>query len=173
MTLPTACDPASRLMPAGVAGSPQVGPELETGVDCSLWGLPPACRVVGKSQILRGIMRLMTVAVLSAAALAALTAVTPASAQAPQRRYAADNTERITVIDQYGRRTTRITVRPRSFLDPGTATKPYTESYTDYAVPPMTYPGEVFPSNTFRDNFSHSWSRMPFPTCFDLPGYCR
>ena len=115
-------------------------------------------------------MRLMTVAVVSAAALAALTAVTPASAQAPQRRYPADNTERITVIDQYGHRTTRITVRPRSFLDPGTATKPYSEHYADYAVPPQTYPGEYL---TDRYDWKQSWSRMPFPTCFDLPGYCR
>ena len=119
-------------------------------------------------------MRLMTVAVLSAAALAALTAVTPASAQAPQRRYYADNTERITVIDKYGRRTTRITVRPRSFLDPGFAqARPYERSYSDYAVPPQTYPGEFFPDQSWRYNFSHSWSRMPFPNCADLPGYCR
>jgi hypothetical protein len=117
-------------------------------------------------------MRLMTVAVVSAVALAAAAAVSPASAQAP-RRYQSDQTERITVVDQYGHRTTRITVRPRSFLDPGTATKPHTEAYLDYAFPPQTYPGEYFPSATFQNNFSHSWSRMPFPTCSDLPGYCR
>jgi hypothetical protein len=114
-------------------------------------------------------MRLMTVTVLSAAALAALTVVTPASAQAPQRRYV-DNTERITIIDRYGHRTTRITVRPRSFLDPGTATKPYSESYTDYALPPHTYPGEYLND---RYDWKQSWSRMPFPSCSDLPGYCR
>jgi hypothetical protein len=118
-------------------------------------------------------MRLMTVAVLSAAALAALTAVTPASAQAPQRRYPADNTERITFTDQYGHRTTRLTVRPRSFLDPGTATKPYSESYMDYAVPPQTYPGEYFPSQTYQNDWKSSWSRMPFPSCSDLAGFCR
>ncbi len=116
-------------------------------------------------------MRLMTVTVLSAAALAALTAVTPASAQAPQRQYR-DNTERITVIDQYGRRTTRITVRPRSFLDPGTATKPYSESYTDYVLPPGRYLGESL-TPTGRYDFKQSWSRMPFPDCADLPNYCR
>ena len=115
-------------------------------------------------------MRLMTVAVLSAAALAALTAVTPTSAQSPQRRYAANNTESITVIDQYGRRTTRVRVRPRSFLDPGTATKPGWDKYTDYVQPPGTYPGEYLVD---RYDFKQSWSRMPFPTCFDLPGYCR
>jgi hypothetical protein len=119
-------------------------------------------------------MRLMTVAVLSTVALAALTAVTPASAQAPPRRYQANDTERITVIDQYGRRTTRITVRPRTFLDPGTAqVRPYEKSYTDYAVPPQTYPGEYFPSQTFQTDPKSSWSRMPFPTCSDLAGFCR
>jgi len=120
-------------------------------------------------------MRLMTVTVLSAAALAALTAVTPASAQAPQQRRYVDNTERITVIDQYGRRTTRLTVRPRSFLDPGYAqARPYEKSYSDYAVPPQTYPGEYFSDQNFRYHHTTSWSRMPFPTCFDLPGagYC-
>jgi hypothetical protein len=119
-------------------------------------------------------MRLMTVTVLSAAALAALTAVTPASAQAPQQRRYVDNTERITVIDQYGRRTTRITVRPRTFLDPGYAqARPYEKSYTDYAVPPQTYPGEYFSDQNFRYHHTTSWSRMPFPSCADLPGYCR
>ena len=119
-------------------------------------------------------MRLMTVAVLSTVALAALAAVTPASAQAPQRRYYADNTERITVIDQYGRRTTRIRVVPRSFLDPGTSqARPYEKSYTDYAVPLQTYPGEYFPSQTYQSDWKSSWSRMPLPSCFDLPGWCR
>jgi hypothetical protein len=118
-------------------------------------------------------MRLMTIAVLSAVALAAAAAVPPASAQAPQRRYQADQTERITVIDQYGHRTTRITVRPRSFLDPGTATRPHTEAYLDYAFPPQTYPGEYFPSQTYQTDWKSSWSRMPFPDCGYLPGFCR
>src|SRR5690349_4174533 len=120
-------------------------------------------------------MRLMTVAVLSAAALVALTTVTPASAQAPQRRYQPrDTTARITVTDQYGRRTTRITVRPRSFLDPGTAqVHAFEYHYHDYAVPPQTYPGEYFSDPTFRTDWKASWSRMPFPTCFDAPGMCR
>jgi hypothetical protein len=117
-------------------------------------------------------MRLMTVAVLSAVSLVALTAVIPASAQAP-RRYPAGQTESITVIDQNGHRTTRITVRPRSFLDPGTATKAYAEHYADYAFPPDTYPGEYFPDAIYRSDWKSSWSRMPFPTCSDLPGFCR
>jgi hypothetical protein len=118
-------------------------------------------------------MRLMTVAVLSTVALAALATVTPASAQAPPRQYR-DNTERITVIDQYGHRTTRITVRPRSFLDPGTASRPGWDHYTDYVQPPQTYPGEYFGSNqNFQHDWKASWSRMPFPSCVDLPSSCR
>ena len=111
-------------------------------------------------------MRLMTVAVLSAASLLALSALTPAAAQAPRR----SNTESITVIDQYGHRTTRITVRPRSFLDPGNNVEPYSQHYTDYALPPDSYPGEFLYDRT---DWRSSWSRMPFPTCFDAPGTCR
>ena len=113
-------------------------------------------------------MRLMTVAVLSAASLVALSALTPASAQAP-RRYGRD-TESITVIDQYGHRTTRITVRPRSFLDPGNNVEPYSQHYTDYAIQPDSYAGEYLYDRT---DWRSSWSRMPIPTCFDLPGMCR
>jgi len=111
-------------------------------------------------------MRLITVAVLSATSLA-LSAFTPASAQSP--RYGR-NTESITVIDQYGHRTTRITVRPRSFLDPGNNVEPYSQRYTDYAFPPDSYPGEFLYDRT---DWRSSWSRMPIPTCFDLPGMCR
>jgi hypothetical protein len=112
-------------------------------------------------------MRLITVAVLSAASLAALSALTSAAAQAP--RYGRD-TESITVIDQYGHRTTRITVRPRSFLDPGNNVEPYSQHYTDYALP-LSGRGTTYLYD--RNDFNSSWSRMPFPTCFDLPGYCR
>jgi len=114
-------------------------------------------------------MRLIMVAVLSAASLVALSALTPAAAQAPQHRYGRD-TESITIIDQYGHRTTRITVRPRSFLDPGNNVEPYSQHYTDYALPPDSYAGEFLYDRT---DWRSSWSRMPIPTCFDLPGMCR
>ena len=114
-------------------------------------------------------MRLVTIAALSAVSLAALSVLSPAEAQAP-RRYSS-NTETIVVIDQYGHRTTRITVRPRSFLDPGNeVTRAYERRYTDYYAPPQTYPGEYF---LFRNDPRFSYSRMPFPTCSDLPGFCR
>ncbi len=116
-------------------------------------------------------MRLITVAALAAVSLASLATVLPATAQNRRPAYRND-TETITVIDQYGHRTTRITVRPRSFLDPGTAQRePYQYHYTDYAVPPDTYFGEYL-YRTGRTDWKSSWSRMPFPSCADLPGYC-
>ena len=103
----------------------------------------------------------MTVAVLSAVSLATLPALTPAAAQAPQR----GNSESITVIDQYGHKTTRITVRPRSFLDPGTATRDaFQYHYSDYAVPPDYH------ANYDVNDWKGSWRRMPFPAPFDVPG---
>jgi hypothetical protein len=63
-------------------------------------------------------MRLAPLLALSVAA-AAFIAASPADAQ--QRRvYRGDQTERITIIDENGRARTKITVRPRSFLDGGT-----------------------------------------------------
>src|SRR5579864_850922 len=104
-------------------------------------------------------MRLMTVAVLSAVSLATLPALTPAAAQAP--RYGR-NSETITVIDQYGHRTTRITVRPRSFLDPGNNVEPLSQHYRDYAEP-LDHRGTDYLYD--RNDSKSSWSRMPIPTC--------
>src|SRR3954468_520505 len=110
-------------------------------------------------------MRLITLAALSAVSLVTFAAVQPAAAQSAQRRYQGDRTERITVIDENGRRTNRITVRPRSFLDPGTATRDaFQYHYADYAVPPNY---TVFYD---RNDWKGSWWRMPFPAPFDVPG---
>jgi len=116
-------------------------------------------------------MRLITLAALSAVSLVTFAAVHPAAAQSPQRRnqgdrtYQATQTERITVIDENGRRTNRITVRPRSFLDPGTATREaYQYHYADYAVPPN------YTIYYDRNDWKGSWSRMPFPAFGDVPG---
>ena len=116
-------------------------------------------------------MRLITLAALSAVSLVTFAAVQPAAAQSPQRRYQAvlvdhrDALGAITVIDENGRRTNRITVRPRSFLDPGTATRDaFQYHYADYAVPPNY---SVFYD---RNDWKGSWSRMPFNAPFDVPG---
>jgi hypothetical protein len=119
-------------------------------------------------------MRPITLAALSAVSLVTFAAVDPVAAQNPQRRNQADRayqdsqagrTERITVIDENGRRTNRITVRPRSFLDPGTATREaYQYHYADYAVPPN------YTIYYDRNDWKGSWSRMPFPAFGDVPG---
>lgn len=118
----------------------------------------------------------MTVAALAAVSLASLATVVPAAAQnrrPDHRTIARNDTETITVIDRNGHRHTRITVRPRSFLDPGTAQRePYQYSYTDYFVPPQRYFGESL-TWTDRTDWKTSWSRMPFPDCADLPGFCH
>jgi hypothetical protein len=70
----------------------------------------------------------------------------------------------------------RVTVRKRSYLDPGTETKRRAEHYGDYAYPSVEYGLAPFRNSTlFKNNaalpFVHD--RMPFPTCLDLPGFCQ
>jgi hypothetical protein len=70
----------------------------------------------------------------------------------------------------------RVTVRKRSYLDPGTETKRRAEHYTDYAYPNIEYGNAPFRHSTLFKNgpslpFIHD--RMPFPTCLDLPGFCQ
>jgi len=70
----------------------------------------------------------------------------------------------------------RVTVRKRSYLEPGTETKRHAEHYTDYAYPSVEYGLAPFRDSTlFKNNaalpFIHD--RMPFPTCLDLPGFCQ
>jgi len=109
-------------------------------------------------------MRPIRLAVVSTVALVVLAEAVPSAAQT--RRYPPPGqTETLTVIDQSGRRTTRLTVRPRSFLDPGTATKEAFEyHYTDYAFVPNY---SVFYD---RHDWKGSWQRKPFPMPFDVPG---
>ena len=114
-------------------------------------------------------MRLSRVAALSAAAaigLAMTFAVAPAQA-AKKRVVHRDVTERITVIDETGRVRTRVTVRPRSFLDPGKETKTYDQHYHDYAVMPGYGPGPLYD----RSDWRYSNSRMPLPGPYDVPGF--
>jgi hypothetical protein len=107
-------------------------------------------------------MRLTRFAALSTVAVVTLAQVVPAAAQT--RSYPPGQTERITVVDETGRRTTRITVRPRSYLDPGTATRDaFQYHYMDYAVVPN------YSVYYDRNDWKGSWSRMPLPGPFDVP----
>jgi hypothetical protein len=116
-------------------------------------------------------MRLSRIA-LSATALGLVLALA-AQAQAQQPRRVlreGPNTERITVVDETGRVRTRITVRPRSFLDPGKETLAFDQHYHDYAVTPgqpIGYPA------TLANDWRFSNSRMPLPGAWDVPGYIR
>jgi hypothetical protein len=70
----------------------------------------------------------------------------------------------------------RVTVRKRSYLDPGTETKRRAEHYTDYSYPSPEYGFAPFRYSTLFKNgpalpFFHD--RMPFPTCLDLAGFCQ
>ena len=110
-------------------------------------------------------MRLTFAAMTSAAAMAALLAI-PAEAQTRRDGANLDQPTRITTTDETGRTRTRITVRRRSFLDPGTATKSAFEyHYHDYARPPG------YTAFHDRNDWKGSWSRMPLPGAYDVPGW--
>jgi len=100
-----------------------------------------------------------------AAAVVLAAAIAAAPAQAAKRARAPAVVERITIVDETGRTRTRVTVRPRSFLDPGTEVLPMSRSYTDYAFPPgaRTY--------LDRNDVKGSFSRMPLPGPWDVPGW--
>ena len=78
-------------------------------------------------------MRLASVIAVAGAAVTVMTLASPADAQ--RRTYRGDRTESITWIDENGRARTRVTVRPRSFLDGGTEVFPGERKFTDYALP--------------------------------------
>jgi hypothetical protein len=61
----------------------------------------------------------------------------------------------------------KVTVRKRSFLDPGTETKARDEHRLDYAFPPGGG------GSTYSNDYTITFQRSPLPTCFDLPGFCR
>ena len=108
----------------------------------------------------------MRVASLLALSLAAVTLAALASPAEAQRRVYRDQTERITIIDENGRARTRITVKPRSYLDGGTEVLPGERKFMDYAQAP-TY-GWLAPTSSWDPHGIHRW---PLPMPFELPGY--
>jgi hypothetical protein len=108
----------------------------------------------------------MRVASLLALALAASAFIATSPADAQRRTYRGDQTERITIIDETGRARTRITVRPRSYLDGGTEVIPGERKFMDYAQAP-TY-GWLAPTSSWDPLGTH---RFPLPMPFELPGY--
>ena len=109
-------------------------------------------------------MRLASVIAVAAVAVTVMSAASPADAQ--RRYYGSDRSERITIIDENGRARTRITVKPRSYLDGGTEVFPGERKFTDYAYPPTYMNGSAYAA----------WDptgsrRFPLPMPFELPGY--
>jgi len=88
------------------------------------------------------------------------------TAEAQQRRYYRDRTERITIVDENGRVRTRIRVQPRSYLDGGTEVLPGERKFTDYVTPPTYMNGS--PYAAWDPTGTH---RTPLPRAFELPGY--
>jgi len=110
-------------------------------------------------------MRLASLLALSAAAVTLTALASPSDAQY-RRIYRGDQTERITIIDENGRARTRITVRPRSYLDGGTEVLPGERKFMDYAQAP-TY-GWLAPTSSWDPLGTH---RFLLPMPFELPGY--
>jgi hypothetical protein len=104
-------------------------------------------------------------AILFVAAAALMLAVAPSEAQAPPTTPTAPPAP---AVKKQPAAPAKVTVRRRSFLDPGTETKTHQEHDRDYAFPPGDHSFGVSP-NDFRVNYT----RSPFPSCFDLPHYCR
>ena len=108
-------------------------------------------------------MRMASVVAVSALAATILGLAGPAEAQ---RRVERDRSERITFIDENGRTRTKITVRPRSYLDGGTEVVPGERKFTDYAFPPTYMNGSP---NAIWDPTGQY--RYPLPMPNYLPGY--
>lgn len=110
----------------------------------------------------------VTAAVIAAAALA-LTAAPSQGQNTPEVRPAVRGAA-------VARPPARVTVRKRTYLDPGTETKARREHFLDYAYPSVEYGWAPMRNSTLFSNsaalpFIHD--RMPFPTCLDLPGFCQ
>ena len=104
----------------------------------------------------------VTLTALAAATAATLAFAAPADAQQRGQQRG----ERITIIDENGRVRTKITVRPRSYLDGGTEVVPGERKFMDYAAPSTYMNGS--PSASWDPTGIH---RFPLPMPFELPGY--
>ena len=110
-------------------------------------------------------MRVASLIAMSAAAVTLTALAAPAEAQY-RRGYRGQQTESITIIDENGRARTRVTVKPRSYLDGGTEVLPGERKFMDYAQGP-TY-SWLAPTSSWDPNGVH---RYPLPMPCELPGY--
>lgn len=114
------------------------------------------------------------VALAATTAVVAVLAAAPADAARKSRYYGGlpprgvEQPTRVTVVDETGRARTRITVRKRSFLDPGTESLPFDRHYADYAVPPSY---SSFPRGQEYSVAPGTFERRPLPGLWDIPGW--
>lgn len=112
-------------------------------------------------------MRLTIVAALSGIAAVALAMSGLLADAAAKKRIPAASQNDVSVSSQSRTRRirsrTRITVRPRSYLDGGTEILPGERKFTDYAISPAYRASSVFDNTAF-------YHRSPLPGPFDLPG---
>jgi hypothetical protein len=99
------------------------------------------------------------VAAVAIATIAFALTAAPAGALT-KKKYVTSDGRIVTVV----RSPTRITVRPRSFLDPGTETLPLNEHYADYAFPPTYTPF------LHQGGIVGYW-RAPLPSPIDNPAF--
>jgi hypothetical protein len=113
--------------------------------------------------------------ILIAAMVATGVAVAPASAQqSPTKPSATKSTvatkrkpvTRVAVSPPAA----RVTVRKRSYLDPGTETKTHAEHFLDYAFPVTSSRNGM---DMFLNDYNITFTRNPLPSCLDLAGFCR
>jgi hypothetical protein len=97
----------------------------------------------------------------------AVALAAPAEAARKQRRLAVEQPTRTIYYAPSGRRI--VIVTPRSYLDAGTEVKPGERKFTDYALPPGHTGYSAYPDH---NDWKASWTRMPFPDCFDLGSMC-
>jgi hypothetical protein len=113
--------------------------------------------------------RKLTLLFVAAAAASTMAfAAGPSEAQTTAADQATAVKRKPTQVAVAGRPAAKVTVRKRSYLDPGTETKRGDEHYMDYALP--SYGGSHVPG---PGDSRFDFIRMPFPTCFDLGSACR
>jgi hypothetical protein len=112
--------------------------------------------------------RKLTVFFAAAVAAATLALATGPSGAQTTVDQAATVKKKPTQVAVAGRPAAKVTVRKRSYLDPGTETKRGDEHYMDYTNPSPASSHVPGPGDSRFD-----FMRMPFPTCFDLGSACR
>jgi hypothetical protein len=110
-------------------------------------------------------MRLTIIAGLSGVAAIALAMSGGTATAAPKKRVMSQGDVSLSSQARVQRARTRITVRPRSYLDGGTEVLPGERKYSDYAI----FPGSLNRPSAIVDN-TGPHHRSPLPGPFDLAG---